>query len=90
VAGTVAEFPTFWIKIGLNALPERGDASDPVGLRPASGRRRRPSRERQAEKADYAPRLREGEGRMRVMFVTWLTLIAAGLVFYAVIGLTHH
>jgi len=24
------------------------------------------------------------------MFVTWLTLIAAGLVFYAVIGLTHH
>jgi hypothetical protein len=28
--------------------------------------------------------------RMRVMFVTWLTLIAAGLVFYSVIGLTHH
>jgi hypothetical protein len=28
--------------------------------------------------------------RMRVMFVTWLTLIAAGLVFYTVIGLTHH
>jgi hypothetical protein len=25
-----------------------------------------------------------------VMFVTWLTLIAAGLVFYSVIGLTHH
>ncbi len=28
--------------------------------------------------------------RMRVMFVTWLTLIAAGLVFYSVIGLSHH
>jgi len=27
---------------------------------------------------------------MRVLFVTWLTLIAAGLVFYSVIGLTHH
>jgi hypothetical protein len=53
-------------------------------------RRSRPYRERQPETADYAPRLREGEGRMRVMFVTWLTVIAAGLVFYAVIGLTHH
>jgi hypothetical protein len=28
--------------------------------------------------------------RMRVLFVTWLTLIVAGLVFYSVIGLTHH
>jgi hypothetical protein len=28
--------------------------------------------------------------RMKVMFVTWLTLIAAGLIFYSVIGLTHH
>jgi hypothetical protein len=28
--------------------------------------------------------------RMRVMFVTWLTLIAAGLIFYSVIGLSHH
>jgi hypothetical protein len=27
---------------------------------------------------------------MRVMFFTWLTLIAAGLVFYTVIGLSHH
>jgi hypothetical protein len=27
--------------------------------------------------------------RMRVMFFTWLTLIAAGLVVYSVIGLTH-
>jgi hypothetical protein len=28
--------------------------------------------------------------RMRAMFITWLTLIAAGLVFYSVIGLGHH
>jgi hypothetical protein len=27
---------------------------------------------------------------MRVLFFTWLTLIAAGLVFYTVIGLSHH
>jgi hypothetical protein len=27
---------------------------------------------------------------MRVIFFTWLTLIAAGLVFYSIIGLTHH
>jgi hypothetical protein len=27
---------------------------------------------------------------MRVMFFTWLTLIATGLVFYTVIGLSHH
>ena len=27
---------------------------------------------------------------MRIMFFTWLTLIAAGLVFYTVIGLSHH
>jgi hypothetical protein len=27
---------------------------------------------------------------MRVLFFTWLTLIAAGLIFYSVIGLTHH
>jgi hypothetical protein len=27
---------------------------------------------------------------MRVMFATWLTLIAAGLIFYTVIGLSHH
>jgi hypothetical protein len=27
---------------------------------------------------------------LRVMFFTWLTLIAAGLVVYSVIGLTHH
>jgi hypothetical protein len=32
----------------------------------------------------------EGKGRMRVMFFTWLTLIAAGVVLYAVIGLTNH
>jgi hypothetical protein len=33
---------------------------------------------------------REGTPRMRAMFVTWLTLIAAGLVYYTVIGLSHH
>ena len=27
---------------------------------------------------------------MRVMFVTWLTLIAAGLVYYSIVGLSHH
>jgi hypothetical protein len=27
---------------------------------------------------------------MRAMFVTWLTLIAVGLVFYSVIGLSHN
>jgi hypothetical protein len=30
------------------------------------------------------------EDLMRVMFVTWLTLIAAGVIFFAVVGLTHH
>jgi hypothetical protein len=28
--------------------------------------------------------------RMRVMFFTWITLITAGIVFYAVIGVSHH
>jgi hypothetical protein len=28
--------------------------------------------------------------RMRVMFLTWLLLIATGLVFYTVIGLAHN
>jgi hypothetical protein len=37
----------------------------------------------------YAP-TREGLLRMRAMFITWLTVIAAGLAFYTVIGLTHH
>jgi hypothetical protein len=32
----------------------------------------------------------EGLVGMRVMFWTWITLIGAGLVFYSVIGLTHH
>jgi hypothetical protein len=27
---------------------------------------------------------------MRVVFWTWMTLIATGLVFYSVIGLTHN
>jgi hypothetical protein len=33
---------------------------------------------------------RERLPRMRVMFFTWLTLITAGIVFYSVIGLSHH
>jgi hypothetical protein len=33
---------------------------------------------------------REGLPGMRVMFWTWITLIASGLVFYSVIGLGHH
>jgi hypothetical protein len=27
---------------------------------------------------------------VRAMFITWLALIAAGIVFYSVIGLSHH
>jgi hypothetical protein len=27
---------------------------------------------------------------VRAMFVIWLTVIVAGLVFYSVLGLTHH
>jgi hypothetical protein len=27
---------------------------------------------------------------MRVVFAVYLTLIASGIVFYAIIGLTHH
>jgi hypothetical protein len=43
------------------------------------------------ERAGRTPRHeREGLLGMRVMFWTWITLIAAGLVFYSVIGLTHH
>jgi hypothetical protein len=33
---------------------------------------------------------REGLLRMRVMFFGWLTLIAAGIVFFTIIGLGHH
>jgi hypothetical protein len=29
-------------------------------------------------------------GAMRVMFVTYLLLIVAGLTFFTIIGLTHH
>jgi hypothetical protein len=32
----------------------------------------------------------EGLPGMRVMFWTWITLLVAGIVFYSVIGLTHH
>jgi hypothetical protein len=34
--------------------------------------------------------VREEPPRMRVMFITWLTLIATGLVLYSVIGLAHN
>jgi hypothetical protein len=34
--------------------------------------------------------MREGGFRMRVMFFTWMVLIATGLVFYTVIGLAHN
>jgi len=27
---------------------------------------------------------------MRVLFWTWIVLITAGLVFYSVVGLSHH
>jgi hypothetical protein len=27
---------------------------------------------------------------MRLVFAMWITLIAAGIVFYSVIGLAHH
>jgi hypothetical protein len=27
---------------------------------------------------------------VRLMFALWVTLIAAGIVFYSVIGLSHH
>jgi hypothetical protein len=36
------------------------------------------------------PHDEDGAPGMRVMFWTWITLIAAGLVFYTVIGLGHH
>jgi hypothetical protein len=36
------------------------------------------------------PHDQEGVSGMRVMFWTWIVLIAAGIVFYSIIGLTHH
>jgi hypothetical protein len=47
------------------------------------------------ESGAYIPRISRAGcgkewGRMRVMFFTWLVLIAAGLAFYSVIGLTHN
>jgi hypothetical protein len=44
-----------------------------------------------AAQPGWAPR--DGLGwdrRMRVMFFGWLLLIATGLVYFSVIGLTHH
>jgi len=74
--GHGSRFPTFWIKKGLYSLPDWG----------------------KCQKADWkggVEAVREaGRGKdspaMRIMFFTWLTLIAAGLVFYTVIGLSHH
>jgi hypothetical protein len=40
--------------------------------------------------ADYGSARREGAPRMKVMFFTWLLLIATGLAFYTVIGLAHN
>jgi hypothetical protein len=36
------------------------------------------------------PRLKRKDFPMRLLFWTWISLIAAGIVFYSVIGLTHH
>jgi hypothetical protein len=36
------------------------------------------------------PRETEGIAHMRVMFWTWIVLIGAGLIFYSVVGLSHH
>jgi hypothetical protein len=36
------------------------------------------------------PHKKEGLLCMKVMFFTWLTLIAAGVVFFTIIGLGHH
>jgi hypothetical protein len=54
----------------------RGNARKPMGKRASTA-------VRQAASGKDSP-------AMRVMFFTWLTLIAAGLVFYTVIGLSHH
>jgi hypothetical protein len=39
---------------------------------------------------DWGKRQREGLIPVRVMFLTWLTLIATGLIAYSIIGLSHH
>jgi hypothetical protein len=36
------------------------------------------------------PHEAEGAPGMRALFWTWIVLITAGLVFYSIIGLTHH
>ena len=84
--GHGSRFSTFWIKnililylIGGNAKKpvEKGGFGDPDGLG-----------KRQAGRTPGD----EGKGfpSMRVVFWTWMTLIATGLVFYTVIGLTHN
>ena len=76
-AGTVANFLTLWIEKTLNSLPDQGECPSSQWTNGALGRIR-PA----------------GSGKdhpaMRVMFFTWLLLIATGLVFYTVIGLAHN
>ena len=74
--GTVAEFLTLWIEKGLIPYLIGGNARNPV------------------EKRDFgwfrALPCGHDLQRMRVMFFTWLVLIATGLAFYTVIGLAHN
>jgi hypothetical protein len=60
----------------LNSLPDWGNCLKP------------------AEKAELGPvraaQCGKDQPGMRVMFFTWLVLIATGLVFYTVIGLAHN
>jgi hypothetical protein len=74
-ARTVAEFLTLWIKNNLIPYPIGGMPRKPV------------------EKRGFLRLATPHAGmplRMRVMFFTWLLLIATGLVFYTVIGLAHN
>jgi len=74
--GHGSRFPTFWIKKGLYSLPDWGKCQKADGKAGLQA-------VRDATSGKDSP-------AMRVMFFTWLTLIAAGLVFYTVIGLSHH
>jgi hypothetical protein len=74
--GTVPEFSTFWIENLLIPYPIGGNA-------------RKPMEERALTRLGTPPAGRTPHA-MRVMFFTWLVLIATGLVFYSVIGLAHN
>jgi len=69
-AGKVPEFSTFWIKIGLYSLPDRGE--------------RQKADEEEGDCGEWET------DAVRAMFITWVTLIAAGVLLYSVVGLTHH